>query len=255
MSTAALKPFWSYYGGKFRAAPRYPQPVYDTIVEPFAGAAGYALRYYDRDVVLVDKYEAVAGVWRYLIAASESEIRSIPIVDRVDDLAAWPQEVRWLVGFTMGAAIAVPMQQTTAGCLFQRDRGVPIAGGWTEERRSRVAQQVSLIRHWRIICGDYTAAPDIVATWFVDPPYQTQGVYYKHSSKDIDFRTLGSWCTSRRGQTIVCENDGADWLPFEHFGDIKSSAMSGRGGVSGEAIWMRQSSTAEWFSRSGMVLR
>lgn len=42
--TKALKPFWRYYGGKYRAAPRYPVPLHRTIVEPFAGAAGYSLR-------------------------------------------------------------------------------------------------------------------------------------------------------------------------------------------------------------------
>ena len=40
-----LRPFFCYYGGKWRAAPKYPPPEHDTIVEPFAGAAGYATRY------------------------------------------------------------------------------------------------------------------------------------------------------------------------------------------------------------------
>ena len=39
-----LKPFWRYYGGKYRAAPAYPPPRLGTIVEPFAGSAGYSLR-------------------------------------------------------------------------------------------------------------------------------------------------------------------------------------------------------------------
>jgi hypothetical protein len=34
-----LKPFIRLYGGKYRAAPRYPKPLHDT---PFAGAAGYS---------------------------------------------------------------------------------------------------------------------------------------------------------------------------------------------------------------------
>ena len=50
----SLRPFWAYYGGKWRAAPRYPRPMHDTIIEPFAGAAGYSLRYPDRNVVLVE---------------------------------------------------------------------------------------------------------------------------------------------------------------------------------------------------------
>jgi len=47
-----LRPFWRYYGGKFRAAPRYPTPTHKTIVEPFAGAAGYSLRVDDLRVHL-----------------------------------------------------------------------------------------------------------------------------------------------------------------------------------------------------------
>jgi len=43
-----LRPFWRYYGGKWRAAPRYPAPRHDLIIEPFAGAAGYAMRYPDQ---------------------------------------------------------------------------------------------------------------------------------------------------------------------------------------------------------------
>ncbi len=30
----------------------------------------------------------------------------------------------------------------------------------------------------------------------------------------MDFVALGSWCQQRLGQTIVCEYEGADWLPF-----------------------------------------
>ena len=44
MPAHALLPFWAYYGGKWRSAPRYPAPVHGRIIEPFAGAAGYAMR-------------------------------------------------------------------------------------------------------------------------------------------------------------------------------------------------------------------
>jgi len=44
---SGLRPFWRYYGGKWRAAPSYPSPRCETIIEPFAGAAGYSLRYPD----------------------------------------------------------------------------------------------------------------------------------------------------------------------------------------------------------------
>jgi len=97
-----LAPFWRYYGGKFRAAPHYPPPRHETIVEPFAGAAGYACRYPDRNVILVEKYPVVAELWRYLIAVPSSEVRRIPAnIEHVDELPAWVPVTRqasyWMV--------------------------------------------------------------------------------------------------------------------------------------------------------------
>jgi len=33
---------FSYFGSKARIGNKYPKPIYDTIIEPFAGAAGYS---------------------------------------------------------------------------------------------------------------------------------------------------------------------------------------------------------------------
>jgi site-specific DNA-adenine methylase len=49
-----LRPFFSYYGGKHRSVATYPAPLYPDVIEVFAGSAGYATRYADRRVVLVD---------------------------------------------------------------------------------------------------------------------------------------------------------------------------------------------------------
>lgn len=43
-----LRPFFTYFGAKWRAAPHYPPPTHPTVIEPFAGAAGYALRHHTR---------------------------------------------------------------------------------------------------------------------------------------------------------------------------------------------------------------
>lgn len=43
-----LKPFFTFYGGKWRAAPHYAPPEFATIVEPFAGAAGYSVRHHTK---------------------------------------------------------------------------------------------------------------------------------------------------------------------------------------------------------------
>lgn len=223
-----LRPFWRYYGGKWRAASKYPTPRYRTIVEPFAGAAGYATRHHDCDVMLIDKDPVIAGLWRYLIAASPDEIRALPDIkpgQTVCDLNV-PQEARWLIGFWCNSGAAHPVQTQSPW------NATPGYFGWGEKARERVASQVPYIKHWRVFEGDYTQAPDVEATWFVDPPYEQQGKHYRFGSQMLDFASLGAWAQSRVGQVIVCEQVGASWLPFEPFGDVKASR-----GVSKEVLW------------------
>lgn len=229
-----LRPFWRYYGAKWRIAPRYPAPRHRTIVEPFAGAAGYSLRYPDRDVILVEKYHVIAEIWRWLIAATPDEVRAIPCVDAVADLPAWvPDGARWLVGFNLGAQLKRPQLNLSSGLAARRGRGRGWCEGWTSAMRERVALQVSAIRHWTVIEGDFATAPDVEATWFIDAPYQIAGQGYVHGSGALNYAELARWCRTRRGQTIVCEAAGADWLPFSPFGSV--CGMSGA--PSHEAIW------------------
>lgn len=229
-----LRPFWRYYGGKWRAAPRYPAPKYGTIIEPFAGAAGYSLRYADRKVILVERYHVVAEMWRWLISAKPSDVRAIPEVDDVADLPdSVPQGARWLVGFSMNSAAATPRRTLSAGRRELRAMRRQFEG-WTALLRERVARQVTKIRHWKVIEGNYTKAPDIEATWFIDSPYEGRpGTHYTHGSSKIDYGRLAAWCRNRSGQAIVCEAAGATWLPFVSMGAFK--AMNGR--ESDEAIW------------------
>lgn len=53
---------WSYYGAKTNVINFYPRPKHDKIIEPFAGTARYALKYFDRDILLVDKYEVITKI-------------------------------------------------------------------------------------------------------------------------------------------------------------------------------------------------
>jgi len=81
-----LLPFFCYFGGKWRAARKYPTPQHDTIVEAFAGGAGYALNYSDRKVVLHEVDPTVYQLWDYLIHVSPAEILALPsAVAHVDD--------------------------------------------------------------------------------------------------------------------------------------------------------------------------
>ena len=231
-----LQPFWRYYGGKFRAAPWYPAPEHETIVEPFAGAAGYACRYPDRNVLLIDANPIVCSVWRYLIAATAEEILRLPDIPAggtVDDMNVC-QEARWLAGFWCGNGKEAPGKRPSTYAKIQMHKGY--VGGWTLKTRRRISRQVQSIRHWRVMEGDYTCAPDIDATWFVDPPYNNRaGSYYSQQPRCFD--ALGSWCKERAGLTIVCENKGATWLPFQDLRNLHNR----KGGGSQEVIWLNKS--------------
>ena len=244
-----LRPFFSYFGGKWRAAPAYPPPQHRTLIEPFAGSAGYALRYPHLDVLLIDKSEAIAGVWEYLINVKSSEVLALPDVppgERVPE--SLPQEAQWLIGLWVNQGAAAPRRTQTRWASRGDHHQMCM---WGRPARERIAKQVTSIRHWLVQWGEYNDAPDIEATWFVDPPYQTQGKQYPHGAKGIDFGALGEWCKSRRGQVMVCENTGAGWLPFRPFGKFKSNKSNSTRPRSAEALWLNAFPGSElWLPRA-----
>lgn len=231
-----LRPFFCFYGGKWRAAPRYPTPEYGTIVEPFAGAAGYSTRYADRRVTLVERDPVIANLWRYLTRVSSQEIRRIPdVTSTVDDLNIC-QEAKWLVGFWCNKGTTAPAKRPSS---WMRSNIRP-ASYWGAEVREIIASQVESIRHWQVIEGSYESAPTREATWFIDPPYEKAGTHYRFGAKQIDYGALATWCKSRVGQVIVCENAGATWLPFEVFATIKANPSKSGGKSSDEVIWRQK---------------
>lgn len=110
---------------------------------------------------------------------------------------------------------------------------------WGEQIRERIASQVPHIRHWRVEDGPYWQADDLRATWYIDPPYQKVERDYRCGSRAIDFAHLAEWCQERRGQIIVCEQEGADWLPFQPLARIKGTARD-----SAEVAYLADDGTA-----------
>ena len=218
--------FIPYFGGKFMRAPHYPKPTHGCIIEPFAGAAGYSVRNYELDVTLIDRSHFICGIWDFLIHAKPSEIRALPLMSPGDDVHDLniPVEARWLLGFWINQGSSTPKR--TMGRKSNRRFGT-----WGEPARSRLAEQVGCIRHWKVICGDYSEASDRKATWFIDPPYQDQGKQYRHQIDN--YVELAVWCRSRRGQVIVCESLGADWLPFHPVTTIAGTTHR----ITTEVIW------------------
>lgn len=228
---------WSYYGSKTNLIKYYPKPMYDTIIETFAGAAKYSLRYFDRNIILIDKYPVIVKVWKWLQQCSEKDILNLPKPKRQDSLHNLQfdcEEAKLLMGFVIGCGAEKPRLTPTKRKTIDRPNHV-------NYHLKNISSQLHKIKHWQIVGGDFTDAPEIGATWFIDPPYQFGGGSYVMSNKKINFLELRQWCESRQGQVIVCENTKADWMSFypvaEQRGSIKSNT---------EAIWtnMKTSYTA-----------
>ena len=227
-----LYPFFCYYGGKWRTAKWYANPLYPNIIEPFAGAAGYSLRYPDHQVTLYDTDPAIFGIWDYLIKITPHEIRQLPInVTNVHDLSI-PQEAKWLIGFWLNKGTSSPQAKPSA---WMRG-GTRPNSYWGEIIRERIANQVDRIKHWKVINQSYETANNIPATWFIDPPYQGPcGKHYVCKFEHYDL--LSKWCQQRQGQTIVCEQAGATWLPFQHFRTIRTNPSKRGKSKSHEVMW------------------
>ncbi len=230
-----LTPLIHNYGSKWRLAPRYPQPQHKTIIESFCGGAGYSLTYPGRQVKLYDLDPIVCGVWEYLIKSPAEEILKLPLeVSDIRDLDIC-QEARHLIGYWLNSGRNQPANRPS----IWNKNGTRPTTFWGESVRARIASQVDKIRHWQIFNKSYEAARNQTATWFIDPPYSAPcGKAYRF--KFDDYPRLAGWCQTRRGQVIVCEQEGADWLPFQFFHEslcTRSGGAKSPAKYSREVIW------------------
>lgn len=229
-----IRPFFSYFGGKWTLAPKYPAPEHAMIVEPFAGSAGYATRYPEREVVLVEKAPHIAMLWRWLIGVSVDEVMSLPVdLNDLNDLGNLSDPAQTLIRFWCARG----RTRTPSTISSWMTSGKWPASFWGVYARDRIAAQVQAIRHWRVIEGDYTDAPDVLATWFVDPPYEGDRHY---CARVASYPALAAWCLARRGLVIACEQGDASWLPFRRFRNAKNIAR----GAYKEVVWTQRKAAA-----------
>jgi len=231
----------SYFGSKIRIAKLYPRPLYPTIVEPFAGAAGYSCRYWRRRCILWEINPAVFGALRYIIKADPKDVLSLPLLkgkeQKIRDLPISNNAKRF-IGFWASTAAKEP-----GTCLHQWARESESRATWSRPCRKRASITAGKIKHWSVHHGSYTEIPVDQygpCTWFVDPPYQEAGRCYTFGSKLIDYNHLADWCRSLPGQVIVCENLGADWLPFRVLCETRGAVRDGgRSRRTTEVIWTK----------------
>jgi len=228
---------FSYYGRKGKVVKYYPVPVYDTIIEPFAGTAVYSLYgdNWQKKVILIDKYDVIFRIWKYLQQASVEDILKLPDVKNGEELVKVNgfnellQEEKWLIGFSVNNGSAMP--KNVAGRMN--------FNSWSRDKK-RIAGDLHKIKHWDIRCDEYFNAPDMKATWFIDPPYSglCGGKYYKINNKTINYERLTEWCKSRSGQTIVCGNTMETYLPFR----LLSKSISQNNKLYSEGIYYNEDS-------------
>lgn len=223
---------WSYYGSKTNLVSMYPKPKHNLIIEPFAGSAKYSLRYFEKDVLLIDKYDVIIKIWKYLQKCSVKDILSLPRrfkeSDRLTDFKWDCEEQLLLMGFIVGCGAERPRNKLVKRKTTDRPNHI-------NYNIQRIAKNLFKIRHWKFLHADYLAAPDKEATWFIDPPYEFGGSAYVENNKKINFQDLGTWAMDRKGQVIVCENTKASWMDFKPITKQRGSVHS-----TTEAIWTNE---------------
>lgn len=230
-------PAFRYFGGKWRARKTYPEPMYSTIIEPFAGAANYAWWHQAERTIVADKAEHIRAAWTFITKPGAGDaIRSLPDLVRGVDVTTQTDDPGGAALMGLWCAYAsfeprtMPTTWAVVGCKSNRST-------WNTCIRSRIASDADRIKHPWEVFHDYREIPDIEATWFIDPPYVKQGHRYRHGSRQIDYAALAAWCMSRRGQVIVCESAGAMWLPFQHHATIQSMTSKNGDDRCHEVIW------------------
>lgn len=201
---------FGYYGSKSKIVDKYPSPMFDTIIEPFAGTAQYSLKYWDKNIILIEKYDVIVKIFKWMQKCDEKDILSLPILkygESTDDYEFPCVEAKWLVGFLITGAPTMPKKKASKWKTVDRPNT-------QNYKLNYIANNLYKIRHWDIRLGDYRDVENVEATWFIDPPYQVGGKYYKYNSNGIDYDFLRDWCFSRKGECIVCGNTNDTWMDF-----------------------------------------
>ena len=212
------RPMFNYYGSKWLLAVYYGPPRRNKVIEPFAGSACYSLFWNCRNVLLADISPEICQVWDFLINCSEQDIKSLP--DEIKDaehLHSIPMPAQLLIRRWIWCLPIIKDTHVTMNRYHkhkhERDKQRTI---WSRKTKGRLIAQKELIANWKIVNEPYWRLPNEEAHWHIDPPYNNKaGKAYEFNCDGINYEALGKWCKSRKGSIDVCENYGADWLPFE----------------------------------------
>ena len=232
-----MRPFFSYYGSKYVGAKHYGEPRQNLVIEPFAGSACYSTRWNVENVKLYDVSPDVCWLWDFLIHCSNADISEIPdTFESIEEFKNLPNPQRILCGFWVSKGREEP--SSTISPWYWQYKNTTDCRVWGRAVKDRIIQQKPAISTWSIENLSWEKIPPTKAHWHIDPPYNNSaGSRYPHS--DIDYIALGEWCKSLPGSVDVCENQGADWLPFQSLYEVVSSRGRRDGGRSKEVVWKK----------------
>lgn len=231
---------FSYYGGKSKLAEYYPAPIGDLVIEPFCGGASYSLLHCERQVIINDKDDVTASIWRFLLRPDSLALVQQHVPETV---VAGTKVSDWFDRSINEGLYHLLRASASQGCMGERGTRTVVtpwaARDWHQELPC-LRYWIPKIAHWQLLLGDYSDIPNQSATWFIDPPYNNvAGSTYR--TNDVNFQHLAQWSRERLGQVIVCENKGADWLPFKPLRQ-RTGSFSGRDAVTkadgGEVVWI-----------------
>lgn len=230
-----MRPFFSYYGSKWTGAKHYGPPRHELVIEPFAGSACYSTRWDAPNVRLYDLSTDVCDLWDFLINCSCADIESIQdSFDTDDEFLSLPRPARLLCGFWVSKGRAQASRNLSPWYFTYRDCND--CKVWGPAVKARIIAQKPRIAGWSIDCMSWDKIPLNEAHWHVDPPYNNlPGSRYPHSN--LDYNALADWCQGLPGHVDVCENEGADWLPFKPLYQVVSCRGRRSGAVSKEVVW------------------
>lgn len=225
---------FAYFGSKHGLAKHYAPPAFPTIIEPFAGAAGYSV-YWARPgqrVKLYDKNPVVVDLWRSLMEDGRAVV------------AECDEQIR-------GGTARHPILLMVKGSQSQRRLQPEPVNDWLAAEWSGIRRRI-LAALPRIQSGDWTIEhrgyetidSNEPATWFIDPPYKPYtteaGNQYAVGAAGIDYAHLSDWSRGRNGQVIVCEQQPADWMRFR---PIRKQNAKRTGGIGDqtriEVVWTK----------------
>jgi hypothetical protein len=231
-----IHPLFKWFGSKWSSGRLYPEPQLPTIIEPFAGSAGYSLNHADKQVHLWDTHPRIAELWGWLIQeATQALVLDIPLnVPEGTDVRS--------LGLSAGQALLLRMWQRTNNCseCWTISKWGHLPGQWTANTRARVAEEVTAIKHWR-----FGLPWGAIATYHVDPPYLFN---YRYGAKPFSYDELAQHLLALPAacQIMVCEaahpktGEIPGYLPFEHFARrVTSRRAEGNHTHSSELMWHR----------------